>query len=114
MSYFSEKLRQLRKERGITQTEFAKHFTIATGTIANWEVGKREPDFEMAKKIASFFDVSLDELFGLKESDRHVDFADFTRMLNEHGITEDKIEALPDSTKDMIIRLFKEVVNNQN
>jgi len=114
MSYFKTKLRQLRKERGLTQIELAKHFNISNATIGNYETGDREPDLEMSKKIATFFNISLDELFGLKESDRHVDFADFTRMLNEHGITEDKVNALPDKTKQTIINLFKEIVNNQN
>lgn len=54
---FSEKIKQLRTERKMTQADFAKEFSISTGTIAMWETNKRTPDFEMIKKIADYFNV---------------------------------------------------------
>lgn len=59
---FADNLKQLRKEKGMTQSQFASEFNIATGTIAMWETGKRTPDTETLKKIARFFNVSLDYL----------------------------------------------------
>lgn len=59
---FADNLKQLRKEKGMTQTQFASEFNIATGTIAMWETGKRTPDTETLKKIARFFNVSIDFL----------------------------------------------------
>lgn len=61
---FNERLKKLRNSQGISQVEFAKRFNISTGTIGNWEVGKREPDFETIKRIADYFDVSVDYLLG--------------------------------------------------
>ena len=61
---FAEILKGLRKSNGLTQTEFAKKFHIATGTIAMWETGKRQPDTETVKRIADFFGVSVDFLLG--------------------------------------------------
>lgn len=64
---FAERLKSLRKRKGLTQIEFAKHFNIATGTIAMWETGKRAPDFSMLTEIADFFEVTVDYLLGNPE-----------------------------------------------
>lgn len=61
---FSNRLKQLRKERGLTQIQFAQGFNVASGTIAMWETGKREPDFDTVRRIADFFHVSIDYLLG--------------------------------------------------
>lgn len=55
---FAEKLKALRKQKGLTQTQFAIDFNIATGTIGMWETGKRQPDYNTLVKIAKYFDVS--------------------------------------------------------
>lgn len=64
---FSERLKELRKKKGMTQIQFAEVFNISSGTIAMWETGKRKPDLETIKNIAEFFDVSVDYLIGNKQ-----------------------------------------------
>lgn len=59
---FAEKLKALRKQKGLTQTQFAIDFNIATGTIGMWETGKRQPDYNTLVKIAKYFDVSINYL----------------------------------------------------
>jgi len=61
---FSKRLSELRKNKKLTQAEFARVFNIATGTIGMWESGKRTPDNETMKKIADYFDVTIDYLVG--------------------------------------------------
>lgn len=60
----SQRLKELRKEKGITQKQFAEIFQVASGTIAMWEIGKRQPDIQMIDRIASYFGVSVDYLLG--------------------------------------------------
>ena len=38
---FSERIKELRKEKGITQIELADAMGLSKGTVAMWEVGKR-------------------------------------------------------------------------
>lgn len=64
---FSEQLRNLRKRADLTQKEFAQMLNVAVGTVGMWEIGKREPDFKTVNRIADFFHVSTDYLFGRKE-----------------------------------------------
>lgn len=56
------KIRELRRERGLTQIELGKLINISASTIALWETGKREPDIKKLKEIANIFNVTTDYL----------------------------------------------------
>ncbi|MCH5171684.1 MAG: helix-turn-helix domain-containing protein [Erysipelotrichales bacterium] len=64
---FSEKLKELRKQKGITQEELAKNIFISRSVIAKYESGVSIPTKENAKKIAEFFDVKLSYLIDEEE-----------------------------------------------
>ena len=57
-------LRELRKNRRLSQSEFARQFGVAQNTVSNWENGNRLLDTDTANKIADFFGVSVDYLLG--------------------------------------------------
>lgn len=61
---FGEKLSELLEERRITQKEFAKTLNIAPTTLNGYIKDKRQPDFELIKRIASTLSVSVDFLLG--------------------------------------------------
>lgn len=61
---FGEKLSELLEERHITQKEFAKTLNIAPTTLNGYIKDKRQPDFELVKRIASTLRVSTDFLLG--------------------------------------------------
>ena len=62
-------LKSLREAKGITQSELSKALKISPSTVGMWEQGRREPDYEMLKRIADFFDVSADYLLGRDSKD---------------------------------------------
>ncbi|KAF5068683.1 MULTISPECIES: helix-turn-helix domain-containing protein [Anaerotignum] len=64
---FHERLRQLRKEKKITQAALAKELTYGATAISNYESGHNQPSISDLKKIASIFNVSLDFLLGVNE-----------------------------------------------
>ncbi|MFS9335227.1 helix-turn-helix domain-containing protein [Streptococcus peroris] len=66
MKVFSKRLKELRKEKKLTQKEIAEQIGIKRNTYSDWETGKNEPNFENLIKLADFFEVSLDWLFGRK------------------------------------------------
>ena len=49
---FSDRLKQLRREKELTQAQLAAELNVASGTIAMWETGKREPNFAITMGIA--------------------------------------------------------------
>ena len=59
---FPEALKRLRAKKGLTQAELAEGLGVAKSTISMYEVGAREPDFEMLENIADFFNVDFMEL----------------------------------------------------
>lgn len=56
------RIKQLRQSRSITQKELSEMLYKSESTVRMWELGKSEPDLEMLKKIANFFNVSVDYL----------------------------------------------------
>lgn len=61
---FRLRLKELRENAGLSQYAFAEKIGVAQSTVGGWEAGKREPNYAMAKKIAVFFGVTVDYLFG--------------------------------------------------
>ena len=64
MSNFAERLKKLRKERGLSQKNLADIFNYSRTTISNYEHDKRLPDINVLCQLAQFFDVSTDYLIG--------------------------------------------------
>ena len=61
------RLRKLRQDKGLTQTELANIIGTKKTTISNYETGYSSPDYETLIKLADFFEVSTDYLLGRKE-----------------------------------------------
>ena len=60
------KLKILRIEAGMSQEELAKKLGISRSCLANYEIGKRQPDQEMITKIADTFHIMSDYLINHK------------------------------------------------
>jgi transcriptional regulator with XRE-family HTH domain len=58
------RIKELRKQKKMTQKNLAKHLQIADSTLSYWEMGKYEPDSESLKKLSRFFHVSIDYILG--------------------------------------------------
>lgn len=59
---FSDKLKSLREDRDLTQLELAQALNVSRETVNGYENTTREPSFDIAIKIADYFDVTLDYL----------------------------------------------------
>ena len=64
MSSFADKLKQLRKEKAVTQKVAAEQIGILEQSYQKYEYGKHEPNHEITVRIADYFDVSTDYLLG--------------------------------------------------
>ena len=64
---FSERLVQLRKEKGLTQVELAKILNTTQRRISYMESGKVEPDLTTLVALSQFFEVTTDYLIGIKD-----------------------------------------------
>lgn len=67
MANFSERLRELRTRRNLTQTRLAELMEISPRVYSRWETGDVTPHFDTIVRLADTLGVSLDELAGRKE-----------------------------------------------
>ncbi len=61
---FRIQLRRIRRERGLTQREFAGRLEVAPQTVSKWERGLSMPDENTLLRIAGELGVSFPSLFG--------------------------------------------------
>ena len=62
---FSERLKDLRKEHGLSQMELSIKIGLSQSAIAKWELNKTEPTASALITLAKFFNESVDYLLGL-------------------------------------------------
>lgn len=67
MMSFSQRLKELRKEKGLTQQGLADKLNKSKSTISSYESNRRTPDINVVRDIAEFFNVSADYLIGKSE-----------------------------------------------
>lgn len=83
------RLVDLRKAKNLSQEELAEKLYVSRQTISNWERGKTYPDINSLLLIATFFDVSLDNLIkgDVDIMKHHVDNAKFKKWLLVLGVS---------------------------
>lgn len=64
---FKDILKKLRLEKGLTQNDLSKITGLTRSAIGMYELGKREPSFEVLEQLADFFNVDMNTLLGKKE-----------------------------------------------
>ena len=70
MENFGVRIRELRKERGITSYEMAERLGISRNTLTNWERGEKEPHaIEILEEMAKVLQVPLENLLAGKNRD---------------------------------------------
>ena len=75
MMKLGEKIKNLRKQKNISQEIFANYLGVSFQAVSKWENGNTMPDVTMIPAIASFFGISTDELFdfNLFETEKHIE-----------------------------------------
>ena len=102
---FNERLRRLRKERGLTQAQTAEHLSIAWRNYQRLEKDGNAPRFLTFVKAAEFFGVSLDYLAGRTDA-REVNRGTCPPAGPEHRIIlEAEVEA-PDTVEPLLRRVI--------
>lgn len=86
---FSERLKELRKQAGLTQVELAGKLGIVQSSYADWERGKKKPTQENLVKIAQILNVSVDYLVGnSEEKTDELDNIELLFRMNSKGLSD--------------------------
>ncbi|MXV50647.1 helix-turn-helix domain-containing protein [Pedobacter sp. HMF7647] len=70
MSNISSNLKYLRKQKALTQQQFADQMEIKRSLVGAYEEDRAEPKYELLKKFAEFYELSMDELVNEKINEK--------------------------------------------
>lgn len=92
MLKIAENIYQRRKEKNITQEELANFMLVTKASVSKWESGQSYPDILLLPKLATFFNVTVDELIGYEpqlslEQIKKV-YEDFSKDITKDGIDD--------------------------
>ena len=84
-----EFLRELRKEKGLTQEQLAEQFNISRRSVSRWETGSNMPDVGLLIEIADFFEVDIREIIdGQRKSENMNKEKETLKKVAEYADTE--------------------------
>ena len=66
-------LKELRKEKELTQEQLAEKLNVSSRTVSRWETGSNMPDIGMLVEMAGFFDVSIPEIISGERKSENMD-----------------------------------------
>lgn len=107
-----ERIRELRKNKGLSQYELAREIKVSQATVASWENNTRKPTIELIQQTANYFNVSSDYLLGNESQDKEIDIS---KKINE-ALLQLELEAdslmfdgtpMDDTTKQLLTLSLK-------
>lgn len=135
MPTFGERLKHLRLENNLTQEELASKFGLHKTRISQYELNKRQADDDMKKKLAKYFNVSLDYIMGnsdiknftsddelkkliiqsnINDNDLYKTLLSLKKKLNSNSKMFISGNELPEAHKDMLLSVVNLLLTQNN
>ncbi|WP_413628332.1 helix-turn-helix transcriptional regulator (plasmid) [Fructilactobacillus vespulae] len=109
----SEKLKELRTQKKINQTQLANLLNVSPKTISAWELGNREPSITMINKISDIFNVQVGYLISEKNNApkwaTKNDVIELDKFLTSNGAMTFEGVQLTKSQKERVKKILTEV-----
>lgn len=96
----SDRLTFLRKKHNKTQQQVAEYLGITRPAYTAYETGSRKPDYETIEKLADYYDVSVDFLFGRED-----------QYYEEAERLYEKILELPEEKRKLALKLLDSMID---
>ena len=91
----AQRLRDLRRKRGNTQEDLARHLGVSTQAVLKWERSEGWPDLSLLPAIASYYAVTVDHLIGVDTEERRQRVKQITDKYNQIRARKNS-DGLPD------------------
>ncbi len=101
------RIKHLRKERGLTQSQLAKCIGVSEITVRSYEAGRREPNFQTMVALEKYFNVSGEYLRGDIENRENITFINQV----EAGFT--RVDLPTDFLQEYLCNLTNDVINKK-
>jgi len=113
MKHYGERIAYLREKHKMKQEELAAKLGISRASLSHYEKQRRQPDYKTLKKIADYFDVTIDYIIGRTdnpgttvdpETKQFVESLELSdeRILEKFALTVDGRELSPEEAKRFI------------
>lgn len=66
-------LREMRKEKGLTQEQLAEKLGVSNRSVSRWENGRNMPDFDLVTEIAHIYEISIEEILSGERKNDMID-----------------------------------------
>lgn len=100
-------IRNLRKEKRLTQTDLAKGVHVTQQTVTAWESGRAIPNAVTLDSLANLFNVSTDYLVGRSDL-KNPEVRDFSSVMSFDG------EPLDEHDKKLLADIYRSIKANRN
>ncbi len=87
---FSVKLQNLRKERNLSQEEFAEIMNVSRQAVSKWESGQSLPEIDKLIEISNYFVVSIDNLIKNEKTIIDKELAEKKEVRKSNNILESR------------------------
>ena len=85
-------LKELRKEKGLTQEQLAEQFNVSSRTVSRWENGNNMPDLDILIEISDYYEVDLREILNGERKSENMDKETKETLLQAVDYTNTKVE----------------------
>lgn len=115
---FKDRLKELRKAKGISQARLAEKLDMSKSTIGMYETGDISPSIEALNTIADFFNVDINYLLGKEDQSRFfLDYSIYnvaTELSEDSDLLHIVTRAVQDSSfKDRLLQIVKLMENDK-
>lgn len=116
MSTVGQRLKRLRKKINRTQAQVAKDLNMQRITYAQYEIDRREADYEALQKMANYYDCTTDYLLGITDDPsgdlKEVDQVDVKKVLQKEKAHWGGYE-IPEEDKETIQRVLEAIIRRE-
>jgi len=108
---FKDRIKALRNEKNLTQTQLASYLEKGESAVRMWEIARSKPDADTLIKLSQYFECSTDYLLGLSDirSEKELKTAEIKK-----GSFEESLEKLPVNVKHDFVDLFNTIIYGFN
>ena len=120
MAATTDRIKQLRKKKGVSQSELAEAIGVKTNTVSTWERGTRKPDVEALNLLSEYFEVSFEYLLGnsdkedAKLSQKELDSYDLSAKADEIKVATELLCRLTDKSRKIVEELIASIYRTEN
>ena len=122
MVKIADRIKQLRKKKGVSQSQLAEAIGVKNNTVSTWERGTRKPDFDALQLLSNYFEVSFEYLLGssdkeearVKPSQGELDSYALSAIADEIKESTELLSRLSDKSRKIVEELIASIYRTEH